>query len=577
MQDSLYYQEELSILRDLAAEFSREYPALAPMLAATGTDPDVERILEGTAYLSSFVKQRLDDEFPEIIQGLLQYVYPHYLRPVPSATLIAFSSPAAEINVPRGIEVSSVRVDDLVVRFTTAAACRVRPLEVSRVTLERHGDGRAALSVAFNSALPLADLHLDDFSIFVNGPYADAVNSHRFILDYLDGVSIHAAATGAAGTTVHRLPAAALSAGGHEDDEPLLPWPTRSFRCYRLLQEFYLLPEKFLFWRLRGLEKWVNRGTGNRFTVRFELARVPERIPEYNAESLILNVVPAVNVFPNSAEPIRLDHHRREYPVVPQGYSAEKCQVYSVRRVGSRNPIDNVSRDYLPVEKVMAARPAVPVYSLHRRRSENSRVSTVSVSVVWPALQIPQGEIMSMDLLCTNGDLPSQLRVGDVRLATESSPPEASFRNVVPPTAMLQPPLGKGTLWRLLSYFHVNLTSLASREALRKLLALHVFQDSRDRLRVQSNLRRVEAVEDCRAYPAERLIRGVPLRGRRLEVTLNRSGFAAYGDMRIFGEVLDHLFAEYASMNCFTETRIIDAETGEYWQGKPRLGQTPLV
>lgn len=575
MQDSLYYQEELSILRDLAAEFSREYPALAPMLAATGTDPDVERVLEGAAYLSSFVKQRLDDEFPEIVQGLLQHIYPHYLRPIPSATLVSFSSSAAGVVARRGVELRSVNVEDSVCRFTTAAACRILPFTIERVEVERQGEAQASLTISFSSTVPLDTVDLSSFSIFVTGPYADAVNAHRFVLDHADRITVTAG--GGAKAPAITLPATALTPGGYGDDEALLPWPARSFRCYRLLQEYYTLPEKFLHWRLSGLENWTGRGASTRFSVRFGLKGIPGRMPEFTKESFLLNVVPAVNIFPHSAEPIRLDHQRREYPVSPQGYGEENCLVYSVRRVGSRNPIDNVNRNYLPLEDVMTGRPTVPVYAVYRRRSEGARGVRTTMAVQWPGNQMPVGEIMSVDLLCTNADLPALLRVGDVRIQSDSSPSGSSFTNILPPTAMVYPPLGRGILWRLLSYFNLNLTSLTNKGALAKLLGLHVFQDSRDRQRVEANLRKVAAVRDCASRSTDRLIRGVPFRGRSVEVTLDRSGFAAYGDMRIFGEILEHLFAEYASMNCFTECRITDSETGDSWQSRPRLGMTHLV
>lgn len=573
MQDSLYYQEELSILRDLAAEFSREYPSIAPMLAATGADPDVERLLEGTAYLSSFVKQRLDDEFPEIIQGLLQHIYPHYLRPIPSATLVALSAVADEAHAARGIELHSVKADGMVCRFTTSAACRVLPLTVERASLERHSEGLATLSISFRSGIPLDKLNLDSLSIFINGPYADAADAHRFVLDRVDGVTVSAGGRDAP----LRLPKTSLSAGGFGDEETLLPWPKRAFRCYRLLQEYFVLPQKFLFWRLSGLDEWRNRGQSGAFTLRFELKNVPERVPDYNASTFVLNVVPAVNIFPHSSEPIRLDLYRREYSVLPQGYTPEECLVYSIRRVASRNPADNSVRAYLPLEKVLAGRPTQPVYAIYRRRSESGRNTATAIAITWPDQAMPRGEILSIDLLCTNADYPSLLRVGDVRVGTESSPKGIAFSNITPPTATIHPPLGSGTLWRLLSHFHASLISLANPEALRKLLGLYVFQDSRDRQRTQANLRRVEAVQACGAAGADRLIRGVPLRGQTVKVGLNGSGFAGYGDMRLFGEVLERFFAEYASINCFTQTTVEDVETGDSWTGRPRLGSEPLV
>lgn len=557
----------------MAAEFSREYPALAPMLAATGTDPDVERILEGTAYLSSFVKQRLDDEFPEIVQGLLQHIFPHYLRPIPAATLVKFNSTSAGVQLRRGIELNSATVDGVACRFTTTTSRTLYPFTIDAVAINRHPNGLATMTLTVNSAAPLADLDMDVLPIYITGAYADAVEAHRFVLDRVEQVSIQ---TGTRGTPFV-LPQGSLAVGGFEDDEALLPWPSASFRGYRLIQEYFTLPQKFLFWRLQGLDKWRNRGAGTTFTINIVMKNVPERTPEYSRDTFLLNVVPAVNIFPHSSEPIRIDHHRREYTVIPQDYSAEQCMVYSIRRVASRNPADNSIRTYLPLERTLVGRPTVPVYSVYRRRSESGQTTATTLAVSWPGFQIPRGEVMSIDLLCTNADIPSHLRVGDVKVATDSSPKNVSFANIMPPTAMVHPPLGHGTLWRLLSHFHANLVSLANPDALKKLLGLYVFQNSRDRQHVQANIRRVEAVRKCASSPLNRLMKGVPVRGQRIELGLNRSGFAAYGDMRIFGDVLEHFFSEYASMNCFTQTDVEDVENGLSWKGKPLLGISPLI
>ena len=64
-----YYQEELQNLRERAREFSAVHPAAAPMLGGQSSDPDVERLLEGVAFLTGLLRRKLDDELPEVIRG----------------------------------------------------------------------------------------------------------------------------------------------------------------------------------------------------------------------------------------------------------------------------------------------------------------------------------------------------------------------------------------------------------------------------------------------------------------------------------------------------------------------------
>lgn len=108
-----YYQEELQRLRELAVEFAQAHPALAPMLSGASQDPDVERLLEGTAFMTGMLREKLDDDFPEIIQGLMQLTFPHYLQSIPAATMMTFTpnpNLMQSFNIPSGSAIDSIPV-----------------------------------------------------------------------------------------------------------------------------------------------------------------------------------------------------------------------------------------------------------------------------------------------------------------------------------------------------------------------------------------------------------------------------------------------------------------------------------
>ena len=86
-----YYQEELAQLKELGSEFAASHPALAPMLGGPSSDPDVERLLEGVAFQTGLLRAKLDDDFPELIHDLARLVCPHFLRPIPATTMVAFA------------------------------------------------------------------------------------------------------------------------------------------------------------------------------------------------------------------------------------------------------------------------------------------------------------------------------------------------------------------------------------------------------------------------------------------------------------------------------------------------------
>lgn len=95
-----YYRQELNYLRQLSKQLATEKPNLARFLAEKGADPDIERLLEGVAFLTGNLRQKIEDEFPELTHGLIKMLWPNYLRPVPSMTLIEYSPDMDKTSVP---------------------------------------------------------------------------------------------------------------------------------------------------------------------------------------------------------------------------------------------------------------------------------------------------------------------------------------------------------------------------------------------------------------------------------------------------------------------------------------------
>jgi len=152
----------------------------------------------------------------------------------------------------------------------------------------------------------------------------------------------------------------------------------------------------------------------------------------------------------------------------------------------------------------------------------------------------PVSETLSIGLTCTNGTLPEALRVGDISQATSDTPEIAEFRNITPATFSVAPPLGTNLLWRLISHLSLNHLSLARGENLRALLELYLFPDSRDRVSLAANKKRIAGIEGVDARPSDRLVGGLPMRGQEVEIRLRQDHFAGPGDMYLFGCVLDH-------------------------------------
>ena len=168
-----YYQQQLSLLRDLGSEFSKKYPALAPMLAGQNADPDVERILEGSAFLTGLVQERLDDDFPELVHGLTQLMFPYYLFPIPSCTIIQFS-PHHDLKnfqtIERGTELLSKEIEGERCKYSTTDETVVYPLSVS---IGEDSQNILKLDFKFSSG-SLKEFNIKQLRLFVDGNYGSS-------------------------------------------------------------------------------------------------------------------------------------------------------------------------------------------------------------------------------------------------------------------------------------------------------------------------------------------------------------------------------------------------------------------
>ncbi len=202
MSDDLlpYYDRELSILRGLAAEFADRHPKIASRLALgqdDSQDPHVERLLQGFAFLASRIHLRLDDDFPELTDALLGVLYPHYLQPVPSMSIVelSFDPKQAAVTeayrVSRGTVIETEPVDDEPCCYRTCFDVDLLPIRVAAVKLTGPPfklpvvppPGTAAVLQitleTISEAVTMGQLPLDDLRLHLHGGGRGALNSTR--------------------------------------------------------------------------------------------------------------------------------------------------------------------------------------------------------------------------------------------------------------------------------------------------------------------------------------------------------------------------------------------------------------
>ncbi len=573
-----YFQNELASLRELGAEFSRRYPAVAPMLNGMSTDPDTERLMEGVAFLTAMLRQRLDDDFPEIIQELFQLIWPHYLRPIPSTTIVNFSPKAGlkqTVHVPRGVQLASEPVDGSLCYFQTCYDVDVHPLVLEKAQLEEKPGQPPVIRLALSlQGTRLSEWQPNTLRFHLAGDPRQAADIYLLLARHLKRIVL--APTGD-GETCH-LSAEHLKPAGFGAKDALLPYPAQSFSGYRIIQEYFILPEKFLFLDIDGFGAWRQRGGGDRFDIRFELEGLPFAAPRIRKENFALAATPAINLFPHDADPIRLDHRKSEYLVRPAGSNDRNYQAYAVDSVTGYIQGTAQERSYRPFEMFSPNPEADPTFHVNIRQSPVRQGFDFYLSVAYPpGTGDPPIETLSVDLQCTNGLLPEGLQTGDIRYATSSTPEFVEFQNIRPPTSTIVPQLGRNLHWKLLSHLCLNYRSLASAPNLKALLELYNFEENRDRPAFLANQKKVAGIESVSTRTADRLVNRVIMRGREIHLGLRQDHFAGIGDLFLFGSVLDHFLGLYASLNTFTQLVVKEALKGEVYQWPPRIGEHPLI
>ena len=595
MSFNRYYQSELSALRQLGRRFSERNPALAPFLAEPGQDPDVERLLEGFAFLTGRLRQKLDDELPELTHSLMHLLWPNYMRPMPAFSILQFD-PLKHVGpgvmVARDTPVESAAVNDERCRFRTCYATQVLPLQLSALEYSVQGE-RTLLSLRLDMSAEgnFSEWAFDRLRLHLAGDRAISQGLYLNLLRHLQGIEL--VPLGHDGLPVGgvdgqplslRLGADQVQPVGFGEDQALIPYPLNTFRGYRHLQEYFAFPEKYLFVDVGGLDV-LHRLPADVLeqvcgvTLQFQLHTQRQEVQRPTLDNVKLYCTPIVNLFKLDAVPVRLDGKQDEYLVIPGEYARGHACVFSVDGVTGWRPGGLGYQAYVPFESfehdgstdVLAG---VPSYSIRQRLSaQQDQLET------WLGFGNRHGreqETLSIELTCTNHHLPRQLQAGAINQPCEQTPEGLSFRNISAPTASFAPPLDQDFLWRLISNMSLNYLSLSDINALKVILETYDLPRYHDRQAQKVSQRRLDALLSINHAGVDRLHRGLPFRGVRVDLTVDCQGFLGQGEVFVFASVLNEFFALYASLNAYHELRVLSTQ-GDVYLWPPRMGQQPLL
>ncbi|SFO11814.1 type VI secretion system baseplate subunit TssF [Nitrosospira briensis] len=618
----LHYNQELAYLREMGAEFAQQFPKIAGRLGMEGievADPYVERLMEGVAFLAARVQLKLDAEFPRFTQRLLEIVYPNYLAPTPAMLIARFQPLLSETNlaqgftIPRGSSMHSQpgKNDATACEFRLAQDTTLWPLEITRaeyftfapdlplnkLPLSQPIKGGVRLRIKTTAGLKFNELSLDRLRLFLSGSDEVAYKLHELCLGAPLGIAV---APAMEPWPWHQfLPARNIQPVGYSDEHALLPVNLRSFQGYRLLQEYFVFPQRFLFLDIEGLGPAVRKHAGDELEIVLLFSRgetVLENVVDRANFSLFC--APAINLFNKRADRVHLTDNTFEYHVVPDRTRPMDFEVFEVTSVTGYGVGSDSERPFLPFYAAYHTESVGKqgYFTLQREPRllsvTQKRVGTRSSyigSEVFLSLVDPEEAPYSSDLrqlaittLCTNRDLVLQmpLGLGKTDFTLDTAAPLEAIRCVKGPSRPYSPLWTGALAWQFVSHLSLNYLSLMDNSehegaaALREMLELYAMTTDAGVKKQIEGVRKLSVRPIIGRLPSPGLI----THGRGLEIVLQLEELAFQGNSAfLFGSVMEQFFARYVSLNSFTETVLSSSERGEIMRWRPRCGTRPIL
>lgn len=630
-----HYETELRHLRGMASEFARDNPKIAGRLSLSPDskvqcdDPYVERLLEGFAFLAARVHLKLDAEFPRFTQGLLETVYPDYLCPVPSMTIVRFEPEwldgalAAGVLIPRGtlLRGQTGKGERTACTFTTAHDVRLLPLNISEaryfvrdlaeLELSRSLGAKAALRLRIKKTIPesFKEIHADPLVVHIRGADELAGQIYEQIFSHKLRLIIQGPSNQKKISVV--LPAASICPVGFSSDQSLLPPAPHGFEGYRLLREYFVFPERFLFFELKGFQQALAQIEGDVVDVIIALEEQDTRLEGRVDKSCFdFYCTPAINLFEKTLDRVPISNRVSEFHIMPDRNRALDFEVYKLISVNGYGATPDQEQPFLPFYQArdteLEGRAFYAINRVPRLLSDHERPAgkyrsdyggtDTYISLVDGDMAPCSTELRQLGIraLCTNRHLPIQMTKGigakDFEIEKVSAP-VTSTRILSGPTKPRPSVVVSGGAedrsdpsgrfaWRLISHLSLNYLSLLDRgtdtgaEALREILKLYV--DPSDR----QSIKQIDGLRSVRSQPITRRVQtpGPITFARGLEISLlfDESAFEGQG-VFVLGAVLDEFFARYVSLNSFTETVLTTVQRKEVMRWPARIGRRQIV
>lgn len=555
-----FYQEELAALRKDAYRFGKQYPEMAASLGihwGNTPDPMVERLVEATAWFAARIRHESHARMPFAAQQILRKIHPHFVCPIPSigiASLVpvdgfADDHPAGKL-LPAGSRFHCADADGGVIHWRTGWAHLLSGAEVFAHRFSGAGDGRRlTLAVRNIGALP-------SLRLFLRGDPSTTHSLHQWVHTSLLDVEIEDGGTAAEKKPV-RLGADALRPGGLSPEDLVLPRDGFTHPAYQLLREYFVAPERFLFWDIDLSRYAARRGEAE---ISLLLRLPPPESVSLDFLNFDANAVPVVNLHERLAEPIHVDHTRHCWPLETDRALSDAAEVHSILQVEAIAPGGRAF--VIPRHGVDCASGGTgggtAAWRWHERRRQRPTGNGSDVELFFKSLNAEDFRnpfTVSATVLCTDRGRASALG-NRIRLDNDDEMEIVSATMERPPTPQYAAPASGDELWNLVSVMTLRHRALSGGDganALRGILRAFIPGGCRGALAQVDGLAGLECEDTLAPLRATRLLpMGGAAWGHAFTMHLDPGAFTT-GSAFLFASVVESFLALFAGVHAFTQ------------------------
>ncbi|WP_374666181.1 type VI secretion system baseplate subunit TssF [Acinetobacter sp.] len=593
-----YYEKQLQEFGQQSREFAQKYPKIAQRLSLNQEqidDPHIERLIQAFSLIAARIDKKLADSYEVFTHSIFEVMFPQYLKPFPACTVISFED-ANKIKqladahlIPRSTALKSKSIRGVQCEYSTVQDTVLLPISLKQLQFKTHSS--AHIHLHHNAVLSLS------FEIFNQ---KHKLLEHRILPIYLDAISnfplqvldsIFQQSTGFTIKAGHETfdIANPFQLTGFQEQESVLPLDQHTHQAYRLLMEYFCCPEKFHFLAL-NLDFLRLFQTVQEFEVQihFKLNLNDQaslrNYSELSAANFKLFCTPAVNLFKKQAEPQKIDHKRMQYPLMTDAHHPEYYQAYSILRMNmirEKSSQDRVEHPILPFFAMSHYHQDQVnfFYSLNGSAHAKSQEMQYSVLSKHLAPHSTQSDFISIELLCSNRDLPHESYNKDQNILTLND------SNLARRAVMLKRPnlpyyfeQKQQEQWRIISHLSLNTMSFMKGDAIaqmKELLELYNLPQTKENQMVIDSIQKLDFELTQKLVPSQ----PYPLfvRGVRVKLGIQSEVFRGHS-LYIFSQLLAQVFNLKVQMNSYVDLIVYDVQSQqELYQCVQNVGGKMLL